>query len=78
MSRWSVLGSGVAGLCVATRLVEREMLLSREDAVAVALMGPSAHHVSPDEAWTRAGALPEPASVALSVNVSTWRSAPVG
>ena len=55
-----------------TQLVEHRMRLSREDVRAVALMGPSAHHMRAGDAELRVAALAEPAAVTLSVNVSTW------
>lgn len=59
----------------ATRLVECEMHLSRADALAAALMGPSAHHLQADETESRVASLPEPIAVSLSVRVSTWQMA---
>jgi len=56
-----------------TRLVECEMHLARADALAAALMGPSAHHLRAGEAESRVAALPEPIDTTLSVSVSTWR-----
>lgn len=55
------------------QLVECEMALSRGDVRAVALMGPSAHHIDPAETRQRTAALAEPIAVTLSVIVSTWR-----
>ncbi len=57
------------------RLVERVMTLSRDDARAVALMGPSAHHVDPAEIGRRVAELAEPVEATLSVLVGTWRIA---
>lgn len=56
-----------------TQVVEREMRLSRADVRAVALMGPSAHHVHAEDAEMRVASLAEPVATTLSVNVSTWR-----
>jgi len=56
-----------------TRTVERALSLSRTDAVAVALMGPSAHHLSAGEAQERAERLAEPIVATMSVAVSTWQ-----
>jgi SAM-dependent methyltransferase len=58
-----------------TRVVEGELQLSHADALAVVMMGPSAHHVDPDEARQRAEALLEPLAATLSVSVSVWRAA---
>jgi 23S rRNA (guanine745-N1)-methyltransferase len=60
----------------ATQLVERELLLARADAIAVALMGPSAFHLRESEIAMRVGALAEPITVSLSVIVSVWK--PIG
>ncbi|MGB4441124.1 MAG: methyltransferase domain-containing protein [Coriobacteriia bacterium] len=60
----------------ATRAVEREMRLSREDVLAAALMGPSAHHLQADDVESRVASLPEPIAVTLSVSVSTWQLMP--
>lgn len=57
------------------RVVESEMALTRNDARAVAMMGPSAHHVDPVELDRCAAALIEPVTATLSVTVSTWRVA---
>lgn len=57
----------------AARRVEREMRLSRAEVLAVALMGPSAHHLRADETESQVASLPEPIAVSLSVSVSTWR-----
>lgn len=54
-------------------LVERELRLSRDDALAAALMGPSAHHLEPDEVERRVAALGEPIATMLSVTVGVWR-----
>lgn len=54
-------------------LVVRELQLSRDDALAAAFMGPSAHHLDPDETVRRLVALGEPVAVTVSVTVSTWR-----
>ncbi len=62
----------------ATRVVECRMSLSRADALAAALMGPSAHHMLPGEAESRVADLPEPVAVTLSVSVSMWSIAGAG
>ncbi len=51
------------------------MELSRDDAVALAAMGPSARHANAAARAERAAALPEPASVTASVVVESWRPA---
>lgn len=53
---------------------EQPLRLDRHDAVAVASMGPSAWHVAPDELDRRAGDLPEPVAVTLSVTVTVYRT----
>lgn len=53
--------------------VERGLLLRREDALAAAMMGPSAHHLGVTEAEERLSALEDPFATALSVTVSTWK-----
>lgn len=57
-----------------TRGVEGKLRLTRADALAVVMMGPSARHVDPDEARRRAEALPEPLEATLSVSISVWRA----
>lgn len=54
-------------------LVERELLLGPADALAAAMMGPSAHHMGAAEAEERVLALEDPFATALSVTVSTWK-----
>jgi 23S rRNA (guanine745-N1)-methyltransferase len=49
------------------------MSLPREDALALAAMGPSARHAAPDALAARAAALPEPLAVTASVRLSAWR-----
>lgn len=56
-------------------LLERELLLSHDDALAAALMGPSAHHLSAAEADARVRVLPEAFVTALSITVSIWEPA---
>lgn len=50
--------------------------LSRQDAVNEALMGPSAHHLTADQAVVRAGRLPDPTPVTVAVTATTYT--PVG
>lgn len=57
---------------VADVCVDRAMLLQHDEALSAAMMGPSAHHLSPAEAEERVSALPEPFGTVLSVTVSTW------
>ena len=47
--------------------------LRREEAEAVAAMGPSARHVSADDLRRRIDALPDPFDVTASVTVATYR-----
>lgn len=55
------------------RVVEFTMTLARADARALVAMGPSAHHVTPDELERRLGRLPDPVAVTASVVVETFR-----
>lgn len=57
----------------AEEAVEVGLLLSREDAATLALMGPAARHVTAQAMAERAAALPERTPVTLSAVVSTWR-----
>lgn len=57
---------------VGSTLVEHELSLSHDDALAAAMMGPSAHHLSAPEAERRVSRLGEPFATVLSVTVSTW------
>jgi len=50
-----------------------ELSLGREDAVALASMGPSARHVAPAELAARSAAWPARARATASVVVATWR-----
>lgn len=56
-----------------TRLVETPMALSHADLAALAAMGPSAHHTSPEAVARAVALLPEPFAVTLSVEVATYR-----
>lgn len=55
------------------RVHEETLRLSRAEVRALVAMGPSAHHVEPDELDRRVAELPEPMAVTLSVAVSAYR-----
>jgi 23S rRNA (guanine745-N1)-methyltransferase len=57
----------------ASRPLAWELVLRREDVIALASMGPSARHFAPGELEERAAALPEQTQVAASVAIATWR-----
>jgi 23S rRNA (guanine745-N1)-methyltransferase len=53
--------------------LETEALMSRADVATLAGMGPSAHHISPEDLAKRLAALPETVAVPLSFVVTTYR-----
>lgn len=55
------------------RLLEYVAPISRDQAQALASMGPSAHHVTQVELAAKAAALPEELTVTVSVNVGVYR-----
>jgi 23S rRNA (guanine745-N1)-methyltransferase len=59
--------------CSWRETVATEMLLSRAEVESAVLMGPSAHHVAPEELRRRAAALPEPVRVTASFQISLYR-----
>ena len=56
-----------------SRTVEFELELSREDALALTSMGPSAYHSTAEELAAKAAALPEPAAATAVVDVALHR-----
>jgi 23S rRNA (guanine745-N1)-methyltransferase len=59
------------------RAVTTTLALSRADAAAIVLMGPSARHIDSPELASALRGLPEPVPATLAVNVTTWvRGAP--
>lgn len=56
------------------REVRATMTLARADALALAGMGPTAHHVAAGELARRAAALPDPVAVTASVRVDVFRT----
>jgi 23S rRNA (guanine745-N1)-methyltransferase len=58
---------------VARDNLETEVSLSHEQVAALVGMGPSAHHVSPDELGRRIAKLPDPTTVPLSFVLSAFR-----
>jgi 23S rRNA (guanine745-N1)-methyltransferase len=66
-------GFSGAFLLEQVEVLERAVLLSRAEAVAVAAMGPTAFHVPVDELQRRAEALEDPVETTLSVEIFTWR-----
>ena len=52
--------------------IEFALGLSRADVQALAAMGPSAHHVAPEDLAARAAALPEPFAVTASVRLDVF------
>jgi 23S rRNA (guanine745-N1)-methyltransferase len=50
-----------------------EVRLSHAELATLVGMGPSAHHLSPEELTARIAKLPDPAEVTLSVSLSTYR-----
>ncbi len=70
------LARQLAGFAVVDqRPVHYRAALSRQDVVHEVRMGPSAHHVDPEELATAVAALPEPLDVTVSVTVTTYRPA---
>lgn len=59
---------------VEERTVRYSAPMNREDVTHEALMGPSAHHVDPDELATAVAALPQPLDVTVAVTVSVHRA----
>ncbi|RJK95320.1 putative RNA methyltransferase [Vallicoccus soli] len=57
----------------ASRDVEADLDLGRDDLVRLAAMGPSAFHATPAELAARAARLPGQVRVGLSVRLSVWR-----
>ncbi|WP_242394370.1 putative RNA methyltransferase [Anaeromyxobacter oryzisoli] len=57
----------------AARSLSWELRLGRADAHALAAMGPSARHLSPDALAERVQALPEQVRVTASVRIERWR-----
>ncbi len=55
------------------RRVEFELWLDHQDIGSLVGMGPSAHHVTPDEVRQRLSRLPDPALITASVIVETFR-----
>ncbi|MFB4318918.1 putative RNA methyltransferase [Actinomadura sp. 21ATH] len=53
--------------------LETEALLSHDDAATLVAMGPSAHHVAPEELRRRLADLPDPFPVPLSFVLSAYR-----
>ncbi len=51
-----------------------DMLLRREEVLALVSAGPSARHIAPDLLYARVAALPDPLDVPAEVTVSTWVS----
>lgn len=66
-------GFSGAFLLEQVEVLERAVLLSRAEVVAVAAMGPTAFHVPVDELQRRAEALEDPVETTLSVEIFTWR-----
>ncbi|MBN1192666.1 MAG: methyltransferase domain-containing protein [Coriobacteriia bacterium] len=68
------LQAALSGLfeCTSTCAVEREVQMSRADAIAAAQMGPSAYHTAPEEVARLAREMSEPVVATLSVTVGTW------
>ena len=58
---------------VQARPVRFEMDLPHPDALTVVGMGPSAHHITPEELAERVAALPDPVRVTASVRMGTYR-----
>lgn len=56
---------------------QTRLQLDREQVEAVAMMGPSAHHLDPDDLRRRVAALPEPVEVTVAFDVSTYVPATV-
>jgi 23S rRNA (guanine745-N1)-methyltransferase len=50
-------------------------LIDLIDLVDLVGMGPSAHHIGPDELAGRVGGLPDPLAVTVSVTISAYRPA---
>ncbi len=57
----------------AVHRVEYPLELAREDALAAAAMGPSAHHVEATVLAGRVATLPEPVRVTVAVDVASYR-----
>jgi len=58
---------------VASEPVDRVLELSRDDAVRLVAMGPSAHHADLADVGERAARIPAPIAATLSVSVSVFR-----
>jgi 23S rRNA (guanine745-N1)-methyltransferase len=58
---------------VRRRCLEFEMTLSHEDVQALVAMGPSAHHLSPDDIRQRLAGVPRHVPVTASVLIETFR-----
>jgi 23S rRNA (guanine745-N1)-methyltransferase len=56
-----------------SRALEFPMELSRDDALALTSMGPSAYHSEPEELAAKAGALPESSSATAAVELTLHR-----
>jgi 23S rRNA (guanine745-N1)-methyltransferase len=68
------LAAGMAGLdLMADQTLSYRVALTRADLGDLVAMGPSAHHVDPDQLADRVSGLPDPLPVTVSVRVAAYR-----